>query len=90
MYSALTHFSGLPKFADLCTTFKQYSSEFKAIFDSSTPHREKFPGPWDAGLDAFQKLLIVRCIRFDKMAPMLQDYVAANIGQRFIEPQVLF
>jgi dynein heavy chain len=39
-------------------------------------------------MDGFQKMLIVKALRLDKVTNAMQDYVANNLGQRFIEPQV--
>jgi len=30
---------------------------------------------------------VIRCLRLDKVAPMMQDFVSKHLGQRFIEPQ---
>jgi dynein heavy chain len=79
--------STLPSFAGLADDFARLADQFEVIFDSAEPHREPIPEPWGSRLDAFQKLLVMRCVRYDKMAPMLQDFVAASLGQRFIEPQ---
>lgn len=51
-------------------------------------YREPIPEEWDTKLDSFQKLLILRCLRADCVVQGLQDFVAAQLGQRFIEPQV--
>lgn len=50
--------------------------------------REPLPGKWEDGLDAFQKLLVLRCLRGDKITNAMQDFVVLNLDQRFIEPQV--
>lgn len=50
--------------------------------------REPLPAEWDTELDSFQKLLILRCLRADCLVQGLQDFVSAQLGQRFIEPQV--
>lgn len=49
--------------------------------------REPLPGIWDQYLDQFQKLLVLRCLRGDKVTNAMQDFVAANLEPRFIEPQ---
>lgn len=41
-------------------------------------------------LDSFQKLLVLRCLRADCLIQGLQDFVTAELGQRFIEPQVKY
>jgi len=50
-------------------------------------YRESLPGKWEERLDTFQKLLVLRCIRADKVTNAMQDFVAHHLGQRFIEPQ---
>ncbi|XP_034961986.1 dynein axonemal heavy chain 1 isoform X2 [Zootoca vivipara] len=81
---ALTNLHNFSSFAD---DFVANLNGFRAIFDSAEPHREQLPGKWDATLDAFQKLLVLRCLRGDKVTNAMQDFVAANLGQTFIEPQ---
>uniref|UniRef100_A0A670IKP3 Dynein axonemal heavy chain 1 n=1 Tax=Podarcis muralis TaxID=64176 RepID=A0A670IKP3_PODMU len=81
---ALTNLHNFSSFAD---DFVANLNGFRAIFDSAEPHREHLPGLWDAKLDAFQKLLVLRCLRGDKVTNAMQDFVAANLGQTFIEPQ---
>ena len=49
--------------------------------------RVDLPGNWSEDLDSFQKLLVLRCIRADKVTNAMQDFVAHHLGQRFIEPQ---
>lgn len=40
-------------------------------------------------LDSFQRIIVIKCLRPDKVTNSMQDYVSENIGQRFIEPQVI-
>ena len=44
------------------------------------------PGKWEE-LTKFQKLLILKCIRPDKFTNAMQDFIASNLGDQFIEPQ---
>lgn len=79
--------SNLKHFNTLAESFPTHLQGFKLIFDSNQPHREPLPGEWDTKLDSFQKLLVLRCLRADCLVQGLQDFVAAQLGQRFIEPQ---
>nr|XP_031542333.1 dynein heavy chain 1, axonemal isoform X7 [Vicugna pacos] len=79
--------SNLPAFSSFALDFVKHLSEFRAIFDSFEPHREPLPGIWNQYLDQFQKLLVLRCLRGDKVTNAMQDFVATNLEPRFIEPQ---
>uniref|UniRef100_A0A8C5KDU7 Dynein axonemal heavy chain 1 n=1 Tax=Jaculus jaculus TaxID=51337 RepID=A0A8C5KDU7_JACJA len=79
--------SNLPAFASFSSDFKNHLSQFRVIFDSPEPHREPLPGIWDKYLDQFQKLLVLRCLRGDKVTNAMQDFVSNNLEPRFIEPQ---
>uniref|UniRef100_A0A669QRK6 Dynein axonemal heavy chain 1 n=1 Tax=Phasianus colchicus TaxID=9054 RepID=A0A669QRK6_PHACC len=79
--------SNLKNFSGFANDFAASLSAFRAIFDSHEPQREPLPGKWDAELDAFQKLLVLRCLRGDKITNAMQDFVALNLGRHFIEPQ---
>ncbi|XP_048578532.1 dynein axonemal heavy chain 1-like isoform X2 [Nematostella vectensis] len=77
----------LPKFAAFAEDFSNHIEEYKRMFDSADPHREVLPEPWNSDLDMFQKMLVLKCLRVDKVTNAMQDFVAENLGQRFIEPQ---
>ncbi|XP_022110107.1 dynein heavy chain 1, axonemal-like isoform X1 [Acanthaster planci] len=79
--------AALPKFATFAESFSSYLDGFQHIFDSIDPHREDLPGEWQTDLDDFQKILVLKCIRADKVTNAMQDFVATHLGQRFIEPQ---
>ncbi|XP_078019489.1 dynein axonemal heavy chain 1 [Epinephelus lanceolatus] len=80
--------SALDNFSNLAENFTEHLQGFKRIFDSNQPHRHPLPGEWDTELDSFQKLLVLRCLRADCLIQGLQDFVSAQLGQRFIEPQM--
>ncbi|NWV36400.1 DYH1 protein, partial [Grantiella picta] len=79
--------SSLKNFSNFDNDFAANLEGFRAIFDSQQPHRQALPGKWEDALDAFQKLLVLRCLRGDKITNAMQDFVVLNLDQRFIEPQ---
>ena len=42
-------------------------SGWKQFYDSVEPQNESYPYDWDQKLGMFQKLLILRCLRPDKV-----------------------
>ena len=78
----------LPIFKELPSDFADYkiSRKFKTVFDSTQPHRERLPGKWEE-LQDFQRLVLLRCLRPDRVTNGMQDFVANHLGARFVEPQ---
>ncbi|XP_031787006.1 dynein heavy chain 1, axonemal isoform X2 [Nasonia vitripennis] len=77
----------LPKFQNFVSFFKSLISEFKRIFDDPEPESASYPEPWQSQLDDFSKLLVLKCLRPDKVTNAMQRYIAKNLGERFVEPQ---
>lgn len=42
--------------------------------------------PFESTMTRFQKLLVLRCLRPDRVLAAIRDFVSENLGQRFIEP----
>lgn len=56
------------------------------MFDSNQVHTMPLAQPFASSLTPFQFLLVLRCLRPDKVLAGIQNYVAASMGQHFIEP----
>lgn len=54
--------------------------EWKEIYDSPTPHLAELPAPWNTKLNFFQKCLLIRIIRYDKILPAVQYFIASMKG----------
>lgn len=86
-WSEILRLPVLPTFSSFAEDFKNHIEGYQRMFDSVDPHREQLPEPWNTKLDSFQKLLVLKCLRADKVTNAMQDFVSENLGQRFIEPQ---
>ncbi|EFN73504.1 Dynein heavy chain 1, axonemal [Camponotus floridanus] len=78
----------LPKFDKFVTSFQLSLIQFKNIFDTQEAHLALFPEPWNTKLNDFEKLLILKCLRPDKLINAIQIYVMKSIGRQFVEPQI--
>uniref|UniRef100_A0A4X1VFN7 Dynein axonemal heavy chain 3 n=1 Tax=Sus scrofa TaxID=9823 RepID=A0A4X1VFN7_PIG len=76
--------SELPKLKGLMEHLEQNAHEWKFIYDSAWPHEEKFPGSWKL-LQGLERLVILRCLRPDKMIPAIRRFIAENMGNVYIE-----
>lgn len=50
---------------------------WKGIFDHREPHVVKFPEPFDH-ISKFERMLVLRCIRPDKVVPSVQQFVQSK------------
>ncbi|ELV12158.1 Dynein heavy chain 12, axonemal [Tupaia chinensis] len=78
--------SEFPAFKELRTHFCKHISEWREIYDSKEPHNAKFPAPMDSNLNELQKIIILRCLRPDKITPAITNYVTDKLGKKFVEP----
>ena len=76
----------LKAFEGINTGFAAQLVAWQAIYDSATPHMDELPGQWSTNLTQFEKMLVLRCIRPDKILPAIQNYVSAEMGPAYLEP----
>lgn len=44
------------------------------------------PGKWDKDLNTFQKMILLKAIRADKISLAIQNFIVEHLGKQFIEP----
>ena len=52
-----------------------HTEEWASFFTTDTPHSDPLPGTWETKLTPFQRLLLVRVIREEKVAYAMRRYV---------------
>ncbi|XP_048874195.1 dynein axonemal heavy chain 12 isoform X2 [Brienomyrus brachyistius] len=78
--------SDLPALHGLRESFSGNPENFLPIYDSKTPYNTSLPEPWCNKLNDFQKMIIYRCLRPDKIVPAIANYVTGKLGKKFVEP----
>nr|XP_034175500.1 dynein heavy chain 12, axonemal isoform X3 [Osmia lignaria] len=76
----------LSSFAKFQQSFLDHLSDWKNYYDLLNPEDSPLPHPWEAVLTPFQKLIVTRIIRTDKVMIMIQRFVKAGMGLNFIVP----
>ncbi|MEQ2250438.1 hypothetical protein ILYODFUR_000797 [Ilyodon furcidens] len=76
----------LPGLQGIKEAFIKSSGDFKPVYDSKEPCSVPLPSPWGDRLSNLQKMIIVRCLRPDKMLPAMTKYVSCNLGKKFVQP----
>ncbi|CAG5048847.1 unnamed protein product [Parnassius apollo] len=62
------------------------TSKWKEIYDELEPHHKPLPLGWEEKLTAFQKLLIIRILRPDKLTIAISELVEKQMGRKYITP----
>ncbi|XP_015609892.1 dynein heavy chain 7, axonemal isoform X2 [Cephus cinctus] len=83
-WDELCRLNGVPGFSGIREAFTEGVNKWKLIFDHTEPESLRFPAPFDE-LTRFEKLLILRCIRPDKVIPAVQQFVEVEMGKQFVE-----
>ncbi|XP_076243987.1 dynein heavy chain at 62B [Calliopsis andreniformis] len=76
----------LPSFSSFQKNFIGNLNAWKNYYDLLNPEDSPIPSPWEQTLTPFQKLIVVRMIRTDKVMIMLQRFVKKGMGIQFVVP----
>jgi dynein heavy chain, axonemal len=63
-----------------------WPAALQALFDSADAHAAPLAPPFAAALSTFQRLLVLRCLRPDKVGAAVRAFVSEHMGARFVEP----
>ncbi|XP_078277210.1 LOW QUALITY PROTEIN: dynein axonemal heavy chain 10 [Rhinoraja longicauda] len=77
------HFATLPDDLQLNKMVWQY------WYDLDAPEQVEFPIHYKDTLNSFQKLLLLRCFRVDRVYRAVMDYISRTIGEKFVQPPVI-
>lgn len=66
--------------------FIESPGDFKSIYESKEPCNTPLPTPWCKQLNELQKMIIVRCLRPDKIEAAVTKFVTSKLGKKFVQP----
>jgi dynein heavy chain len=87
-WSEMVRLSGISAFEGFYKDVAANIAAWKRLYDSDAPHKADYPGKWGSMgyLTRMQKLLVLRCIRPDKLVLAIQDFVGSQLGAKFLQP----
>jgi len=85
-YKQLYCMSQLDALKGFDRSFMENNKEYQKIFDHEEPQNVDLPAPWNEKLEYFQKMIVLKSIRPDKIPLAVQNFVTEKIGSKFIEP----
>lgn len=86
IWKSLVDLSHLPRFHGLISSFEQNNKAWKAWYQSNSPEVEPLPADWEGKCNDLQKMLLLRCMRYDRLSIQATRFVANHLGPRFVEP----
>ncbi|XP_026532204.1 dynein heavy chain 12, axonemal [Notechis scutatus] len=78
--------SDMPAFKGLRNHVTSQPDEWRSIYDSKEPQTVPLPKPWNTDLNEIKKMIILRCLRPDKITPAITTFVTDKLGKKFVEP----
>jgi dynein heavy chain len=85
-WGEIDRLSRIPSFNGIGKHLTENLVNWKSFFDAMEPHKLPIPGVFAQKLSLFQKLMVMRCLRPDKVIPAIQDFVIDKLGTKFVLP----
>jgi len=85
MLGGLLQLQDIAGFDGLLNSLSTEGDGWKLWFDSLAPQDEALPGIWETSLTPFQKLLVIRVLRDEKVVDAVTNFIMQNIGKHFID-----
>uniref|UniRef100_UPI00398F6830 dynein axonemal heavy chain 10 isoform X2 n=1 Tax=Pristiophorus japonicus TaxID=55135 RepID=UPI00398F6830 len=76
-------------FATLPDDLQMHRADWQHWYDLDAPEQVDFPLHYKDSLDRFQKLLLLRCFRVDRVYRAVMDYITMAMGEKFVQPPVI-
>ncbi|XP_028981786.1 dynein heavy chain 10, axonemal [Diachasma alloeum] len=74
------------QFAELCDDLRSDIDDWKEWYESDNPEAEDFPSGYSVKLNPFQKLMLLRSFRVDRVYCGLVNYISEIMGEEYIAP----
>ncbi|ESP01004.1 hypothetical protein LOTGIDRAFT_225521 [Lottia gigantea] len=85
-WDEICRMSDLNNFKKFRDHFLKNVDKWKEFYNSKEPHKTELPDPWQHDLNDFQRMIVLRTIRPDKIVPAITDFVMEKLGKKFVEP----
>ncbi|XP_036352277.2 dynein axonemal heavy chain 10 [Ochotona princeps] len=76
-------------FGNLPDDVEKHTATWQEWYDLDSLEQFPFPLGYDRHITAFQKLLILRCFRVDRVYRAVTDYVTLTMGEKYVQPPMI-
>ncbi|XP_022919154.2 dynein axonemal heavy chain 7 [Onthophagus taurus] len=85
-WNEICRVSDIKAFAGFKDSFKSQLKAWQNLYDMIEPQESPIPEPWDSKLTPFQKLIIIRLLRPDKITVSINKFIKNELGVKFTIP----
>lgn len=85
-WDELCRLSDLKAYKKFREHFEKNSAKWKEYYDAKEPHKMDLPDSWQSQLNDFQRMIVMRIFRPDKIVLAINDFVMEKLGKKFVEP----
>uniref|UniRef100_A0A182J7V8 Uncharacterized protein n=1 Tax=Anopheles atroparvus TaxID=41427 RepID=A0A182J7V8_ANOAO len=83
-WDQLTDLDRLPGFHGIVESFAELPEDWHRWYLSPVAERTPLPATWEVNLKMFQKYLIVRCLRMDRIENCIEQFTREQLGAKFV------
>ena len=76
-------------FGSLLDDIERGGDEWQQWFDLDAPESAKLPGRYEQSLNDFQRLMLLRCFRVDRIYRAVTEYVTKIMGEKYVTPPII-
>merc|ERR1719502_1251834 len=87
----ITELDKLASFRNILSSFESNAREWREWYRHPEPETPaaRLPGEWENRCTELQRIVIVRCLRPDRIIFATTNFIINNLGQKYTEPPVL-
>jgi len=85
-WSDVCSLAKLKRFNVLPSSIAKQGQAWLDWYNLPEPHKEPLPDGLSETFTLFEKMLVLRCLRMDRVVPAVQLLIVEEMGQRFVEP----
>eukprot|EP00798_Chlamydomonas_sp_ICE-L_P021926 gene21926-28972_t len=85
----VTELEHLPNYKGVVNSFEQNIGEWERWYRQNEPETAELPSEWESKCNELQRMILVRCLRPDRVIFSASSYASNSLGRKFVEPPVL-
>jgi len=88
-WEALSELEKMTNFRGFLSSVEQSPRDWKTWYRLPNPETKPLPGDWNNKLDDFQRMVVLRSMRTDRVIHAVTTFISTNVGPEFVQPPVL-